>query len=118
VANAGNTTEVRDQVRSGYGQGCEVLSRRFRSKTQVRVTGLERVRDGRNHSRFAPGFRQESGRNSRTGFTVADVEAFCRDMSSNGVLFSMPPKKQDFGGVLAQFVDSEGAHCSVGAKAA
>src|SRR5438309_11128506 len=30
------------------------------------------------------------------------------------VLFSMPPKKQDFGGVLAQFVDSEGAHCSVG----
>jgi predicted enzyme related to lactoylglutathione lyase len=30
----------------------------------------------------------------------------------------MPPKKQDFGGVLAQFVDSEGAHCSVGAAAA
>jgi hypothetical protein len=28
------------------------------------------------------------------------------------------PKKQDFGGVLAQFVDSEGAHCSVGAEAA
>jgi hypothetical protein len=27
----------------------------------------------------------------------------------------MPPKKQDFGGVLAQFVDSEGVHCSVGA---
>jgi uncharacterized glyoxalase superfamily protein PhnB len=48
------------------------------------------------------------------GFTVADVEAFYRDMSA-GVLFSMPPKKQDFGGVLAQFVDSEGAHCSVGA---
>ena len=35
-----------------------------------------------------------------------------------GVLFSMPPKQQDFGGVLAQFVDSEGAHCSVGAEAA
>jgi predicted enzyme related to lactoylglutathione lyase len=52
------------------------------------------------------------------GFTVADVEAFYRDMSAKGVLFTMPPKKQDFGGVLAQFVDSEGAHCSVGAKAA
>jgi predicted enzyme related to lactoylglutathione lyase len=38
------------------------------------------------------------------GFTVADVEAFYRDMSAKGVLFSMPPKKQDFGGVLAQFV--------------
>jgi len=51
------------------------------------------------------------------GFTVADVEAFYREMSAKGVLFSMPPKKQDFGGVLAQFVDSEGAHCSVGAEA-
>src|SRR5215471_12768436 len=51
------------------------------------------------------------------GFTVADVEAFYRDMSAKGVLFSMPPKKQDFGGVLAQFVDSEGVHCSVGTEA-
>ena len=52
------------------------------------------------------------------GFTVADVKAFYRDMSTKGVVFTMPPKKQDFGGVLAQFVDSEGAHCSVGAVAA
>jgi predicted enzyme related to lactoylglutathione lyase len=50
------------------------------------------------------------------GFTVADVEAFYRDMSAKGVLFTMPPKKQDFGGVLAQFVDSEGVHCSVGVR--
>jgi lactoylglutathione lyase len=52
------------------------------------------------------------------GFTVADLDVFYREMSAKGVLFSMPPKKQDFGGVLAQFVDSEGAHCSVGAEAA
>jgi uncharacterized glyoxalase superfamily protein PhnB len=52
------------------------------------------------------------------GFTVAHVEAFYRDMSAQGVLFSMPRKKQDFGLVLAQFVDSEGTHCSVGAEAA
>ena len=52
------------------------------------------------------------------GFTVPDVEAFYRHMSAKGVVFSMPPKKQDFGGVLAQFVDSEGADCSVGAEAA
>ena len=43
-----------------------------------------------------------------------DSSAFYRDMSAKGGLFSLPPKKQDFGGVLAQFVDSEGAHCSVG----
>src|SRR2546427_12064740 len=52
------------------------------------------------------------------GFTVANVEAFYRDMSAKGVLFSIPPRKQDFGGLLAQFVDSEGAHCSVATKAA
>jgi predicted enzyme related to lactoylglutathione lyase len=51
------------------------------------------------------------------GFTVADLDAFYRDMSGKGVVFSMPPKKQDFGGVLAQFVDSEGAHCTVSGKA-
>jgi predicted enzyme related to lactoylglutathione lyase len=52
------------------------------------------------------------------GFTVADVESFYRDMSAKGILFTMPLKKQNIGGVLAQFVDSEGAHCSVGAEAA
>ena len=37
-----------------------------------------------------------------------------QEMMAKGVQFSMPPTKQDFGGLLAQFVDSEGAHCSVG----
>jgi hypothetical protein len=36
------------------------------------------------------------------GFTVVDVEAFYRDMSAQGVLFSIPPTKQDFGGLLAR----------------
>jgi lactoylglutathione lyase len=51
------------------------------------------------------------------GFTVPDLEAFYREMSGKGVQFSMPPTKQDFGGVLAQFLDSEGAHCTVGGNA-
>src|SRR2546430_6151761 len=46
-------------------------------------------------------FRSPAGR-VELGFTVADVETFYRDMSAKGVVFSMPPKKQDFGGVLAQ----------------
>jgi lactoylglutathione lyase len=50
------------------------------------------------------------------GFTVVDVEKFHSEMIAKGVRFSMPPTKQDFGGVLAQFVDSEGGHCSVGAE--
>ena len=50
------------------------------------------------------------------GFNVPDVQKFYQDMSTRGIPFSMPPKKQDFGGVLAQFVDSEGGRCSVAAE--
>jgi lactoylglutathione lyase len=48
------------------------------------------------------------------GFNVPDLEKFHQEMKAKGVQLSMPPTKQDFGGLLAQFVDSEGAHCSVG----
>ena len=50
------------------------------------------------------------------GFNVPDLGKFHQEMKAKGVQFSMPPTKQDFGGLLAQFVDSEGAHCSVGAQ--
>ncbi len=46
-------------------------------------------------------------------FTVPDLNAFYKEMTAKGVRFPMPPTKQDFGGTLAQFVDSEGALCSV-----
>ncbi len=51
------------------------------------------------------------------GFTVPDVEVLYREMNAKGVQFTVPPKAQDFGGVLAQFIDSEGAACSVGETA-
>ena len=47
------------------------------------------------------------------GFGVPDIQQFHDDMSRKGVQFPMPPTKQDFGALLAQFVDSEGAHVSV-----
>jgi predicted enzyme related to lactoylglutathione lyase len=47
------------------------------------------------------------------GFSVPDLQQFQTEMTSKGVRFSMPPAKQDFGGMLAQFVDSEGTHISV-----
>jgi lactoylglutathione lyase len=50
------------------------------------------------------------------GFSVPDIQKFHQDMLAKGVQFTMPPTQQDFGGELAQFVDSEGAHCSVGAQ--
>jgi predicted enzyme related to lactoylglutathione lyase len=48
------------------------------------------------------------------GFTVPDLHKFHADMTAKGVQFTMPPTKQDFGGELAQFVDSEGGRNSVG----
>jgi len=50
------------------------------------------------------------------GFTVADIQKFHQEMIAQRVQFSMPPTKQDFGGVLAQFVDSEGGRCSVSSQ--
>jgi len=47
------------------------------------------------------------------GFNVANLEKFHQEMTAKGVQFSMPPTKQDFGGSLAQFIDSEGRRCSV-----
>jgi lactoylglutathione lyase len=47
------------------------------------------------------------------GFGVSDLQKFFEEMSAKGVTFSMPPTKQDFGGTLARFVDSEGGHVSV-----
>lgn len=48
------------------------------------------------------------------GFGVPDLAQWHREMSAKGVRFSMPPQKQDFGGLLARFEDSEGAQVSVG----
>ena len=50
------------------------------------------------------------------GFTVDDIEKFHHEMAAKGVDFPSPPKKQDYGNMLAQFVDSEGARCSVSAR--
>jgi predicted enzyme related to lactoylglutathione lyase len=47
------------------------------------------------------------------GFQVANLGKFHQEMSAQGVQFSMPPTKQDYGGILAQFLDSEGHRCSV-----
>ena len=47
------------------------------------------------------------------GFGVPDIQKFYEEMAGKGVQFSMPPTRQDFGGLLGRFVDSEGGQCSV-----
>lgn len=50
------------------------------------------------------------------GLTVDNLPKFHQDMSAKAVKFSMPPTKQEYGRMLAQFVDSEGTHSSVSAN--
>ena len=50
------------------------------------------------------------------GFHVDDLQGFYKEMTSKGVAFPMAPTKQDFGGDLAQFRDTEGARVRVGGK--
>lgn len=47
------------------------------------------------------------------GFGVPDLAKFHTDMTAKNVVFPMPPTRQDFGGELARFVDSEGGYISV-----
>lgn len=51
------------------------------------------------------------------GFNVPNLGRFHEEMIAKGVRFTMPPTKQDFGGILAQFVDSEGRRCSLAEEA-
>ena len=53
----------------------------------------------------------------RLGLRVPDLRAFYQEMTAKGVQFTLPPTMQ-FGVLLAEFVDSEGAEVSVsGAQA-
>jgi lactoylglutathione lyase len=49
-------------------------------------------------------------------FLADDLQKFYEEMTRRGVRFSMPPTKQGYGGMLGQFVDSEGALVSVGER--
>jgi len=61
-----------------------------------------------------PAYQKNAAGTVELGFTVPDVQEFHKEMSAKGVQFTMPPTKQDYGGLLARLVDSEGGHSSVG----
>ena len=50
------------------------------------------------------------------GFDVPDLQKFYDEMRAKGVKFPMAPRKQEYGGILAQFEDSEGASVTVSGK--
>ena len=113
-----NTTEIRDQFVADMDKALKFYRDVGGLTLKFESPGWSEFVTGGTTFALHPASEKNPAGKVELGFTVADVEAFYRDMSAKGVLFSMPPKKQDFGAVLAQFVDSEGAHCSVGAEAA
>jgi lactoylglutathione lyase len=60
-----------------------------------------------------PASEKNSAGRLEMGFTVPDLPQFHTEMTGRGVEFPMAPAKQDFGGMLARFIDSEGANISV-----
>jgi predicted enzyme related to lactoylglutathione lyase len=53
---------------------------------------------------------------TRLGFNVDDIHVFHKEMTAKGVQFTMAPAKQEFGGMLAEFVDAEGTRVTVSGK--
>jgi lactoylglutathione lyase len=50
------------------------------------------------------------------GFGVENLRAFYETMGGKGVRFPVAPKPQDYGGLLAQFEDPDGAVASVSGR--
>ncbi len=48
------------------------------------------------------------GRHTGVGFVVADVTKAAGELEAKGVVFSMPPSKQPWGGFMAMFKDPDG----------
>jgi len=65
-----------------------------------------------------PATQKNPAGSTELGFNVTNLDKFYREMTTKGLEFSMPPTKQDFGGILARFVGSEGERCSVGEEQA
>jgi len=82
---------------------------------EVQIPQQERICNRRTILALHPASQKNLPGAVELGFNVPDLDKFHQEMKVKGVQFSMPPTKQEFGGLLAQFVDSEGAHCSVGA---
>jgi catechol 2,3-dioxygenase-like lactoylglutathione lyase family enzyme len=55
-----------------------------------------------------PNVKIQIGGLTGIGFGVADVDAAYEDLKAKGVTFTMPPKRQPWGGYMAMFLDPDG----------
>ena len=80
------------------------------------VTFYRDVLNGGYDVRLAPGLHENPAGKVEIGFEVPDLQTFHDQMTAKGVRFPIAPKKQEYGGVLARFEDSEGASVTVNGK--
>ena len=52
--------------------------------------------------------RAPGDRHTGVGLMVADVDAVCAELTAKGVVFTMPPAKQPWGGYMGIFSDPDG----------
>jgi predicted enzyme related to lactoylglutathione lyase len=84
-----------------------------------RPVGLGETRKARKTGPFV-GLGAEAGDPTKNppgklemGFGVPDLHDFFNTMAAKGGAFPLAPKKQEYGGLLAQSLDSEGASVTV-----
>jgi lactoylglutathione lyase len=87
------------------------------------VLGLPLKFESPEWSKFATGdttlaLHPASGENPagkiELALTVPDIQAAYQELTAKGAKFILPPTKQDYGGMLARFIDSEGTAWSLG----
>jgi lactoylglutathione lyase len=63
-----------------------------------------------------PASRENPAGKIELGLMVKDLEQSYEELKGKGVKFLMPPTRQDYGGILARFEDSEGTLWSLGGE--
>jgi lactoylglutathione lyase len=63
-----------------------------------------------------PASRENPAGKIELGLMVKDLQQSYEELKGKGVRFLMPPTRQDYGGMLARFEDSEGTPWSLGGE--
>ena len=108
--------EIHHRICRGYGSRYKILSRCCGPSVKFESPGWSEFATGETSFALHPASEKNRAGTYDVGFTVKDLQEFYEQMQAKGVKFPMPPTKQDFGGSLAQFLDTEGAHPSAGTE--
>ncbi|HEV2386946.1 MAG TPA: VOC family protein [Candidatus Acidoferrales bacterium] len=61
-----------------------------------------------------PASKENPAGSIQLAYTAADLSRTYEELVGRGVRFAKPPTRAEFGGLLAEFLDSEDSRCSLG----